>query len=172
MDPVRKLDAIQRLLEELRKEYPKIDITQVLYGTDEYRNYIILPLDDTKVSILEDFNNENAAFYVVANVDIAKTVKMKRTGAKQSMNIEHANHPSEEELKTKPYLYDNYIERIVNMTKSRIRATSHPSKQGTLVEKAKSRVDMFKKRQEQTKALQQRKNQVKPQQVKPQKAIP
>lgn len=121
MSADEKLKAIQQMLIALQRENPAIKITEVGMGRDEYESYIILPLEGTHVSLMENFRTErNEALYIIKNEELDKIVTLKKSQVRDLDTVETANH-----VKT-----GNYVANLIRKTKKIMNMTGTPIQEG------------------------------------------
>ena len=100
-----KLRNIFKILQEVRKNYPDVNITKCYVGKDTFREtdtenkiksfdeYAIFPIDSTGMSILESFCEDKAgAVYLINTEDTSKVVSTTRTNAKGFPGVNHYSH--------------------------------------------------------------------------------
>ena len=100
-----KLRNIFKILQEVRKNYPEVNITKCYVGKDTFKEsdtenkiksfdeYAIFPIDSTGISILESFCEDKAgAVYLINTDDISKVISTTRTNAKEFPGVNHYSH--------------------------------------------------------------------------------
>lgn len=116
----KKLTAIYLLMQELKKQDPSINITKLQQGTDSFSSYVIFPIDNTNISILENINSEsNDAIYIIKNESIEDAIKLSRGKAKSLDSVETANHVED---------FNNYLKNLFRKTFNALKETSPSEK--------------------------------------------
>ena len=118
MSAERKLEAIQCLLEEIKKEIPSAVVKEIKVNENgTFDGYIIIPIANTNITIFENMNDDiNAALYLVDNEEIENIVgKLTKAQAKKSTGVESVNHTDDSKDDAKRYY--NYKERQVKKAK-------------------------------------------------------
>lgn len=115
----KKLKALEVLVRALKKEDPRYDLVECEVGKDKYDGYVIIRIENSNVSIFENFNEVNARIFIVENEKIDQVKQLARNDAITIDGVEAANHLEN---------FDNYCGNLIKKTKRLINATRIGSK--------------------------------------------
>ena len=87
-----RLKGIKSLLTELQKIDENIDILECEVGKDAYEGYVILKLNNTNISIFENFTDPHARVFIVKNEAIEQIKPLAKNGALRVEGAEGRNH--------------------------------------------------------------------------------
>lgn len=113
--PVKdRLEGIKILVNALKKDNNDYDILECEVGQETYDGYIIFKIENTNISILEYFKEENARIFFVKNEMIDEIKPLAKNTAIALDGVEGANHIAN---------FDNYVRNIVKKARKLIRET-------------------------------------------------
>lgn len=148
----RKLEALENLLTEIRKEVPNATIKEIKVNDNgTFDGYIIIPIHGTNITIFESMKeDENAAIYIVDNSQIQSIIgKLTKKDAKNLPGVESVNHT--EDTINNNNRFQSYQERLIAKAKSilqypektiqRQRTRSASERWQARTKKAKARTD-------------------------------
>ena len=109
----KKCEAIYRLIENLKKDFPDIELDELKVGKNKFDSYHIITLKNANFTILENFNESSEAIYFIDNDILYAALQETKTDAKAKYpnQISSANHQKD---------FEQYISKITEKASDKL----------------------------------------------------